>query len=384
MSTPLKASTVTSTQQTPPPRAWSPAELRRDSSWIHRLSPEAVAGFEAALAQAKAAGKGWLDMTAQDYPLNDAALSALRRAFAATQTGYGMCLLKGFPVRRWSAEDARLAYWGMGLHVGIGRTQNQASQVMNDVRDEGGSYKVKGGRGYNTNAALDFHVDSCDVVALLCLNTAKAGGTSMVTSSIAVRDEVARIRPDLIPVLQQPFHYSYQGAGDPSKLPYYACPILGDDPEHFCWRANRKNVTAAQRDFPEVPRLTPQQVEVLDLLDELHADPRFCFSMELEQGDLQLLNNYAVIHSRTDFEDFPEPERKRHLLRLWLAIPQSQPLPPLWEDYFGDIRPGSVRGGVRGSNITPQFLAYEARQAAALGMPLKVQQWHDQKQKETT
>ena len=148
---------------------------------------------------------------------------------------------------------------------------------------------------------------------------------------------------------------------------------MGDDPEFFSLRANRKNVTAAQRDFPEVPRLTPEQIELLDLLDELLPDDKFCYSMELDRGDLQLLNNYVVIHSRTNFEDHDEPERKRHLLRLWLSIPQGQRLPPLWKEYFGGVEAGSVRGGVRGSQITDEFLAYERRQAANLGMSLKQQ-----------
>jgi hypothetical protein len=353
------------------PCAWLPSELRQDLSWIHHLSREAVHDIEVALQHAKATQKPWLQMTANDFPLKRHAKQAIDHAFAVTQTGYGMCLLKGFPVDRWSVEDARLAHWGIGLNVGVARTQNIASQVMNDVRDEGGSYKVKNGRGYNTNAGLDFHVDSCDVVALLCLQTAKSGGTSKVTSSIAVVDEIKRLRPDLIPVMQQPFYYSYQGTNDASQPPFYKCPILGDDPEFFSLRANRKNVTAAQRDFPEVPRLTSEQVELLDLLDVLLPDDQFCYSMQLDRGDMQLLNNYVVIHSRTNFEDHDEPERKRHLLRLWLSIPQGQRLPSLWKEYFGNIAPGSVRGGVRGSQITEEFLAYEKRQAAHLGMTLQ-------------
>ena len=360
-------------QHIPPPRAWSAEELRRDDSWIQRLSAAEIAGFEAGLAHANGLAKDWLDMTEADFPLDDAARGALNRAFASTQTGFGIRLLKGFPVERWSVDEARLVHWGVGLHMGVARPQNRASQVMNDVRDEGGSYKTKGGRGYNTNAGLDFHGDSCDVVALMCLKDARSGGTSLVSSSTSVCAEIARVRPDLIPVLKAPFHHSYQGAGDPGQPPFYACPILGDHPDYFAFRANRKNVTAAQRDFEEVPRLTGAQQEALDLLDQLLPDPRFCFSMELEPGDMQLLNNYVVLHSRTNFEDHAEPERKRHLLRLWLAIGQSQPLPAQWETYFGDVRPGSVRGGVRGSDLSPAYLRYEARQAAARGMPLKPQ-----------
>jgi len=100
-----------------------------------------------------------------------------------------------------------------------------------------------------------------------------------------------------------------------------------------------------------------------------------CYSMELERGDLQLLNSYVTLHSRTPFEDFEQADDKRHLLRLWLSIPASQPLPAAFEEYFGDVRAGAVRGGVRGSAITPEFVAYEQRQAAVMGMPLKA--WAD-------
>ncbi len=353
-----------------PPRAWTSDDAHRDTSWIQRLSAEEVAGFDAALAHAKAAGKHWLDMTADDFPLPGPALAALKRAFATTQGRWGMCLLKGFPVDRWSEDDAKLAYWGMGLHTGVARTQNPKSQYMNDVRDEGAVYKAANGqsRGYNTKASLDFHMDSGDIVGLLCRRTARSGGESLVASTIAVAEELGRRRPDLLAVLKQPFFHHYQGSQDPLQPPYYACPIIGSDPEHFTMRVNRKNIVAAQRDFPELPRVTEQQWEAIDLLEEIMADPRWCFRMQLEQGDLQIVNNYVIVHSRTSFEDFEEQDRKRHLLRLWLAVPDSQPLPADWAEYFIDTRPGSVRGGLRGSQSTAQFAAYEERQAKALGM----------------
>ena len=350
------------------PRAWLAADVERDSSWIIRMTPEEVAGFDDALQHAVALNKPLLAMTAEDFPLPEASRRVLARAIDSTQGRWGMCLLKGFPVDQWTEAEARLAYWGMGLYMGVGRTQNRASEIINDVRDTGASYKVKGGRGYNTNAGLDFQQDSCDVVALLCRRTARSGGTSKVISSIALRDEVERLRPDLIPVLQQPWFHTYQNTQDPTQPPYYRCPILGDDPTYFTVRTNRKNIDAAQRDFEDVPRLSPEQTEVLDLFDQLMPSDRLCYSMELEQGDLQLLNNYVTLHSRTPFEDFEDPDQKRHLLRLWLSVPSSQPLPPQWEEYYGDVRAGAVRGGVRGSAITQEFLDYEERQARALGM----------------
>lgn len=352
------------------PRGWTADDARSDTGWIQRLTAEEVAGFDMALAHAKAASKPWLQMNRDDFPLPEPARTALLRAFRTAQGRWGMCLLKGFPVDRWSEADAKLAYWGMGLHTGVARTQNPKSQVMNDVRDEGAVYKAANGqsRGYNTNAGLDFHMDSGDIVGLLCRRTAMRGGESLVASTIAVAGELDRRRPDLLALLKQPFFHHYQGAQDPSQPPYYACPIIGSDPGHFSMRVNRKNIVAAQRDFPELPRVTGPQWEAIDLLEEIMADPRWCFRMRLEQGDLQLVNNYVIVHSRTPFEDFEEPDRKRHLLRLWLAVPDSQPLPADWAEYFIDTRPGSVRGGLRGSLSSPEFAAYEQRQAAALGM----------------
>ncbi|MCA7082334.1 TauD/TfdA family dioxygenase [Cupriavidus sp. DB3] len=350
------------------PQPWTARQASEDRSWVLRLNAAQVQGMREALAHAKAVNKPLLEMEQADFPLNDAARDVLRQAIDTTQGRWGMCLLKGFPVDEWTEQEARLAYWGMSLHMGVARTQNRASEIMNDVRNEGGEYKVKGGRGYNTNAGLDFHQDSCDVVGLLCRRTAKAGGTSKVISSIALYDEVQRRRPDLIPVLKGTFFHSYQGTQDPSQPPYYRCPIFGSHPEYFAARTNRKNTVAAQRDFPELPRLSPQQIAALDLLDELMPSELLCYTMELEQGDMQLLNNYVTLHSRTPFEDHDEPDRKRHLFRLWLAVPGSQPLPDDWKEYYGDVRAGSVRGGVRGSAITQAFLDYEKRQAAALNM----------------
>lgn len=353
------------------PLPWTAEQVRQDNSWILRLTDEQVDGIQAALAHAKRLDKPLLAMEQADFPLSAAAQAALQQAIDMTQRRWGMCLLKGFPVNDWSEDDTRLAYWGLALYMGVGRTQNRASQFINDVRDAGGEYKVKGGRGYNTNAGLDFHQDSCDVVALLCRRTAKSGGTSKVVSSIALRDEVLKRRPDLIAALQTPYFHSYQSTQDPTQPPYYQLPILGSHPEYFSARTNRKNIVAAQRDFPEIPRLTAAQTEALDLLDELMPSERFCYSMELERGDMQLLNNYVTLHSRTPFEDYEEPDLKRHLLRLWLAVPGSQPLPEDWATYYGDVRAGAVRGGVRGSSITEEFLAYEKRQAAALNMPFE-------------
>jgi len=94
-----------------------------------------------------------------------------------------------------------------------------------------------------------------------------------------------------------------------------------------------------------VPPLTSQQIEALDLLDELANDPKLNLMMELEPGDIQLVHNHTILHDRTAFDDYPEPERKRHLLRLWVAPYEARVLPEIYAQRFGSITPGD-RGGV--------------------------------------
>lgn len=352
----------------PLPFAWRREDVEQDTSWVQPLTLEEIEGFDSALLFAKTLNKPFLEMSPDDFPLTAAAKNALHRAVQSTQERWGFCLIKGFPVNRWSEDDARLAYWGMGLHMGVARTQNKSSDILNDVRDVGAQYHEKGGRGYNTNAGLDFHIDFGDVVALLCRRTAKTGGRSLITSSRAIYDEVLLTHPELQEILHQPFYFSWQGAAGREDGPYYQCPIAGFKDGYFAFRSNRKNIIAAQRDFTDVPRLTDKQLRLMEVLETLFHDQRFCYSMQLEAGDLQLLNNYVTIHSRTNFEDYEDAEKKRHLLRLWLSIPGCQPLPDDWYEPYKSTLANSVRGGLRGQGINKAFLSFEAQMAQYHGM----------------
>ena len=139
---------------------WLAQNVRSDLSWQVRLTPAQVAGFQAALDHAAAVDKPLLQMTPADFPLSNECARVLAHARSITQGPWGFSLIKGFPVHEWTEEQTRLAYWGMGLHVGVARPQNINSDYLTDVRDAGGSYLVKGGRGYNTRAKLDFHIEN--------------------------------------------------------------------------------------------------------------------------------------------------------------------------------------------------------------------------------
>ncbi|QWA25732.1 TauD/TfdA family dioxygenase [Streptomyces sp. JCM17656] len=115
-------------------------------------------------------------------------------------------------------------------------------------------------------------------------------------------------------------------------------------------RYHRPYLESAQR-FPDVPRLEPADVELFDLIDRAASSPRYSLDVGFEPGDLLLVNNYAVLHSRTAYEDFAEPERKRHVLRLWLTLRKGRDLPP---HFWGDR--AETAGAAGRGGITPHDL----------------------------
>ena len=89
------------------------------------------------------------------------------------------------------------------------------------------------------------------------------------------------------------------------------------------------------------------QREALDFLEAVAAEPGMGHRFIQRPGDLLFLNNWVTLHRRTEFEDHPEPERKRHILRIWLSVPNSRPLDPLFLENYGAVEAGALRGGMR-------------------------------------
>jgi hypothetical protein len=354
------------------PANWQRAQLEADRSWERRLDPGVVDDLRRALDHALATQRPLLQLGCADFPITARVRDTLQWVVLQTQQRYGLALLRGVPIADLSADESRVLFWGIGMQFGVARPQGKNSQFLSDVRAEGGEYRSPTGRGYNTNASLDFHSDASDLVALLCLKDAKSGGESLVASSFAAHNAMLRERPQLVDILYQPFVYSRQGEQAPEEAPYFEMPIFGERNGQFACRHVRNHITGAQVAFAEVPRLRPDQLEALDRFDATLAREQLCFRMFLEPGDIQFLNNYRVLHSRTAFEDHAQPEQRRHLLRLWLAIPESQPLPSSFQPFYKDVEAGVVRGGHRGQRISAEMEAYEVRLAREHGMPLRV------------
>jgi hypothetical protein len=346
--------------------AWLSTDLKNDPTWIVHLTDADRAAMLDGLEKASTLSKPLLEYRKDDFSFGDA-LAPIRHALNEAQHGRGAALVKGLPRENVSEEDFKLLTWGISLHLGVARPQDKATRYINEVRNVGGDYRSATGRGYSSNAELDFHVDGAGVVLLSCYNQAPHGGDSMCSSSLAAHRQLQAERPDLAAVLHETMAFSLQGEQAEGLPAFIRMPVFGErDGRVFCmWVRNR--VVFGEK-LPGAPQLTEQQREAMDVLDEIVRRPAFMFSMRLEAGDLQILNNHTALHSRTEFQDAPEPDKKRQLYRLWLSTPDAPPLPPSWIAYYGAVEKGTVRGGAFGQHYNNACLEFDKAQAAAMSM----------------
>ena len=323
------------------PFAWKGADLRHRTDWIRLFTSAELKEIDAALQGVKRRGLDWVDVTREDFPLPVFA-PELARIAQELESGRGMILLRGLPLA-YPPDDLRMVYWGIGAHLGTAVSQGGRGELLGIVEDEGKEVEVTRRRGSKTAGSLPFHSDRCDIVGLLCVRKAKSGGLSRIVSAAAIHNEALERRPDLIDAFYADWHNSRQGDEQPGEARAYPKPIFGFRDGHFTGLFSPAYIRSAQ-EFPEVPRLTKAQEEALDLFGGLSDE--LALDMAFEPGDIQLLNNHLIYHARTRYDDHPEKDRKRLLLRLWLAVPGSRPLPRGYELLFGDIEAGAVRGGV--------------------------------------
>jgi hypothetical protein len=338
------------------PCEWRGPELMDREDWIYRFTGAELAEIEAAFAHARASGKTFDTVTAEDFPLPTVA-ARLRDVARSLEDRYGLYVLRGIPTEGRAVDDLRFIFWCIGKHLGTAVCQTYNGDYLGDVRDFGKS----DGRLYNTNQAGGFHVDNCDVVGLFVVRPARTGGLSQITSTVAIHNEMARTRPDLLEVLYQPFYWKNTvpppyNAGKPAFFQQPVFTRVGGKLSCF-WLVVK--IRAAQG-LDGVPALTPLQEEALAMVEALAEDERFVLSMMFEPGDMQFVNNHVCVHGRTAFEDFLEEGRKRHLFRLWLAMPNSRPLDPAMAPTYGEVAAGAVRGGIGAEAGLRKYQSYES------------------------
>ncbi len=320
--------------------AWVGADLQDRDDLIYHLSNAEVGELEDALRSVQKRGLDVYDVTRDDFVLPELS-KTLIDLLEELNYGRGFLLIRGIPRQDYSEDECGIIHWGIGTHFGLAVSQNAQGDLLGHIRDTGSDIRETHVRGYQTRADLPYHTDGSDVVGLFCLQTAMEGGESTVLSSVTVHNRFLERRPDLLEVLYQPFYYDRREEVASGQKPYYEIPIFSYYEGLLSCRYIRGYIQSAQR-FSEVPRLTAEQREALDLLDEIIAGEDMPVRFRLEPADLEFANNYSALHARTTFEDWPELERKRHLLRLWLTVYDGRKL-------AGQISGGVGRGGITAS-----------------------------------
>jgi len=259
--------------------------------------------------------------------------------------GCGAAWLRGLPADLDQALLERI-FWVVALHLGTPLSQSAEGERLFSVADKGYASDDPRTRGPNTNRKLSYHTDRCDVIGFCCHRQAKSGGENRIVSSMALYNEILKQRPDLLAVLCEPFYYLRHTVDGGNDKPWCQQRVFSFCEGHFAANLLRVLINRAHA-HPDLPDLTAQQVEALDLVETLADEPHLHCSFRQEPGDLFFVNNWVNLHRRTEFEDWPEPDRRRHILRIWLSMPNSRPLDPLFADNYGSVEAGALRGGMK-------------------------------------
>lgn len=325
------------------PMAWTGRDFGARRDWILRLDDGHIAELEAAGRAVLARGTDFRDIAAADFPLPRLG-PVLAGLLPELRTGRGFVLVKGLSVERCDADLLRRIYVGMGTHLGIPVSQSYRGDYLGEVKD----YREPGNeRPYRRGGAINMHRDPCDIVGLLCYRKAKTGGLSRVAGAAAIWNIVLAERPDLVPVLLEGFHLyvtrddrSLASPMTPRKI-----PVLTRDPDgplHCTFIAELAQWAVEKAGAP----WPPKGREALDYFRDVANREGVYLDMAIEPGDIQFLNNRTTVHGRTDYEEWPEPDRQRVMFRLWLMCPDwPQPKTAVNKVLFGET--DRADGGVR-------------------------------------
>jgi hypothetical protein len=308
------------TQTVTDPRAWRSDTVDDGQHWFYPLSPRCQAALDETIRQLRRQPRPTTEIQLADSPCA-ACAEELGPVRAALESGRGFAIIRGLTHQRYSSEDMQAGCWLIGQLLGQPVEQNVQGALLYDVRDTGQDVRA-GARFSVTNAESSFHTDNSfgavivDYVGLLCVRTAKHGGLSQVVSGYSVHNELRARHPDVLALLSQPWHIDRRGGLRPGDAPTVRYPLLSQDGRGLTYRYMRYWVESGHEKAGQP--LSAAQREAIDVLDAVLNEPALRVEFALAPGDLFFVNNRWILHNRTAFEDQPEPEQRRHLVRLWL------------------------------------------------------------------
>jgi len=307
------------------PAAWQGSRIDLREEGVRVLSAAEIDEIDTALGHLRSRGEvDFPDITKLTFPLPGLGrdLAAIAREL---HVGRGFLLLRGLPRDRWPLDDLARIYYGLGVHIGQPAPQSYLGELLGHVLDV--SDVEADARGYHKGGAQRMHTDNCDIVSLFGVRGARSGGISRFVSVAAVHNRLLDERPDLVAALYGEYVFrrmerdAEYGDGTLTRnvvifsrtSGQLTCNVSGAYP-HRAARAG---------DW----RMSELQAEALEELKRVSMLPDLYLDMTIGDGDIQFLNNRTILHGRTGYEDWPEVARRRHLMRLWLQVPDWPALP---------------------------------------------------------
>lgn len=331
--------------------AWRAGDLTVDS-WVTLLTQGDHRELDRALKHAMQRLPDWRDLTRENFPL-DALGEKLQSVEQELRDGRGFVVLRGLPVRSYKVPEHFYAWMGISSWLGTVISQNAQGELIAPVTDGGmvhadaqgqlvpsaasppGANKDPNFRLYKSRAELRIHNDSADLVGLLCVQTSKTGGQSSIASSMAIYNEILQRAPELLQPLYEGYHYDVRGEGVSGKLnevTKHKVPVYSYFKGRLSCRFNPKTIESAQAKIGVA--LSTDQLAAVRMIEELADTDTFRLDMQLQPGDMQILNNLVTLHSRSEFEDWDEPDRKRLLLRSWINLRNGPELAPEFSNRY--------------------------------------------------
>lgn len=311
------------------PAAWVADSFRHDHSWLHELTPSQRQSLQRLGDQLSA--QETTNFSALDDLRQEALeLAPLMKMVSEQLKTLGFALIRGVPVDHISQEAASRLFWVIGSFLGTGLTQNAQAQLLCPVTDMGVRFQYDqqshqaNARGYQSRADLNYHCDPTDVVGLLCVRKAMSGGASTIVSSTTIYNRIATEAPELLEVLEAGFAYDRKGEQQSHEAPVSApIPVFVNHGDYISCRYARSYIQGGA--LKSGRELSQQQINALDRIDQIAREPGVAFKIDFEPGDIQLLNNFTVLHGRESYEDHEDVSQRRFLYRLWLHMGEQMP-----------------------------------------------------------
>ncbi|MEM9409701.1 MAG: TauD/TfdA family dioxygenase [Planctomycetota bacterium] len=316
---------------------WRGEELLRRKDWLHHLDEIELDEVDA-----------WIDASKSE-PNTELGPNISHRLSGVQdrlENGAGATMIRGLDRNRYDQTQLERLFLKLASQLGTPLSQSAEGQLVFSVRNAGFADADPRARGPNTKKKLSFHTDRCDVIGFLCIQPAKSGGENQLVSSAALFNEILNQRPDLLEQLMQPYCYQRHGFDTANELPYTKQPIFSFFEGKFAANFLRVLIERAHKN-PELPPMTELQIEALDFLELLADQPGMHVTFRQQPGDIVFMNNWITLHRRHEFEDDDDPKLRRHILRVWLSMPNSRAVDPRFAGNYGATAAGAIRGGIK-------------------------------------